>query len=350
MLYLPSLMETICAALPTLIPMLIDGLVSMIVTLCTNFSQIIQPIIDYLPEIIIAIVGALMDNLPALIEGLIALVMGIVEAIPQIIQALVDASPQVIEMIITGLLNCIPQLISGFIQLFTGVAKSKDQIFASLKEAFPNAMKGVWDAIKKVFSNVGGWFGGKFTDAKEKALAPFSNFKEKLTEPFTTAKEKIEEIAEKIKGFFKGEIKMPKIKLPKFSITPKGWEIGDLLKGVKPKLGIEWHAKGGIMKEPTLFDYNPATGTAHVGGEAGDEAIAPIDVLQKYVKTAVRSENTIMASKLDRIINLLTQFFPEMIEALNIEMYLDGDVLVAETASAMDNALGRIAIKKGRGR
>ena len=143
---------------------------------------------------------------------------------------------------------------------------------------------------------------------------------------------------------------MPKIKTPKFSIKPKGWEIGDLLDGVIPKLGITWHAKGAIMKEPTLFGYNPATGNVHGGGEAGDEAIAPINTLQQYVGAAVRAENSGLAAKLDKIISMLVQFFPEMLEAMNINMVLDTGVLVAETAGMYDTALGKIAIKKGRGR
>jgi hypothetical protein len=347
---LPQLVEMIASALPTLIPTLIDGLVSMIVTLCTNFSQIIQPLIDNLPDTIISIVDAICQNLPILIDGLITLVMGIVEAIPQIVQALVDATPKVVELLVTALLKCIPQLILGFVELIMGVAKATNQIFASLKQAFPNAMKGVWEAIKNVFSNVGSFFSEKFTDAKEKVISAFSNIKEKLAEPFTKARDKIKEVADKIKGFFKGEISMPKIKLPKFSISPSGWKIGDLLKGSIPKLSIKWNAKGAIMKEPTLFGYNPVTGTIQGGGEAGDEAVAPIDTLQQYVKAAVQSENTVMASKLDRIIELLVRFFPEMIEAMNIDMYLDTGVLVAETASQYDVALGRMAIKKGRGR
>ena len=346
----PDLMAMIVSALPTLIPMIVDGLVSMIVTLCTNFAQIIQPIIDNLPDIIISIVEALVTNLPILIDGFISLILGIVEALPQIIQALIDSLPRVIELLVTALLRCIPQLILGFVQLIAGVVKAKDQIFASMEQVFPNVMLGIWNAIKNVFSGVGSFFSEKFSDAKEKAISAFSSIKDKLAEPFNKARDKIKEVADKIKGFFKGEISLPKIKLPHFGISPKGWGIGDLLKGSIPKLSIDWYAKGGIMTEPTLFDYNPMTGRAKVGGEAGDEAVAPIDTLQQYVRAAVQAENTVMASKLDRIIELLVRFFPDMLEALDVNMYLDTGVLVAETASQYDVALGKIAMKKGRGR
>ena len=365
---LPSLVEMVVAMLPSLIPIVIDALVNMIVTICTNFAQIIQPLIDYLPDIIISLVNALMSNLPALIQGLISLVLGIVAAIPQIIQGLIDALPTVIESIVTGLLNSLPALIMGAIQLVIGIVRALPQILSSLKQALPNAMKGIWEAVKNVFSNVGKWFGDKFKGAKDAivnawsnvkskfsnikdgVVNAFSNIKEKLSKPFEKARDAIKKVADKIKGFFKGEIKMPKIKLPHFGISPKGWKIGDLLEGSIPKLKVSWYAKGGIMKEPTMFDFNPATMRAKVGGEAGDEAIAPIDTLQQYIRAAVQAENAGLAYMLERIIELLVQFFPEMLEALDVKMYLNKDVLVAETAADYDSALGKIAIKKGRGR
>ena len=48
-----------------------------------------------------------------------------------------------------------------------------------------------------------------------------------------------------------------------------------------PKLGIEWYAKGGIMTEPTVFGTNGAN--AMVGGEAGAEAVLPLDVLWRQL-------------------------------------------------------------------
>lgn len=360
---LPQLVSMLASALPALIPQLITALVSMIVTLCSSFSQIIQPIIDNLPMIITSLVTALMENLPILIQGLITLTLGIVSAIPQIIQALVDALPIVMESIVTGLFNLLPVLLEGFIDLISGVAQATDSIWSSVKEAFVNYFKGIWNGITKIFSNTGEWFGEKFKGAKEKAANAWSDFKDrmsekwtgvknvfsnvggwfsekfttaknmatnawsnakskfttikgnitdafsdikdKLSEPFEKAKEKISEIADKIKGFFKGDIDMPKIKTPSFSVTPSGWKIGDLLEGVIPKLSIKWNAKGAIMKEPTLFGYNPATGTFQGGGEAGDEAIAPISTLQQYVSQAVASQNAGLIEILSRILEAI---------------------------------------------
>ncbi len=55
---------------------------------------------------------------------------------------------------------------------------------------------------------------------------------------------------------------------------------------------VQKHAAGGILTKPTIFGYTPSTNTYHLGGEAGAEAVAPIDVLQKYVRQAVAEANS----------------------------------------------------------
>jgi phage-related protein len=304
---LPSLVQMLCAALPTLIPAIVTGIVSMIVTLCSMLPQIIQPIIDNLPTIIISIVNALMDNLPALINGVISLVLGIVNALPQIIQALIGALPTVVQMIVEGVLRSLPALITGAIQLVIGIVKALPQIMSSLRQALPNAMKGIYAAVKNVFSDVGAWFGDKFRGAKEKVVSAFSDIKDKLAKPFNTARDKIKGIADKIKGFFKGNISMPKIKLPHFSIKPKGWKIGDLLEGSIPKLGIDWYAKAMnnpmVMNQPTIFGYNASTGKLQGGGENGSEVVSGTNTLMNMIGAVVESKTN---GQTERIIVVLT--------------------------------------------
>jgi len=98
-------------------------------------------------------------------------------------------------------------------------------------------------------------------------------------------------------------VKLPDIKLPHFSISPPGWKLGDLLDGSIPSLGIDWYAKGGVMENPTVFGRNGNNLMA--GGEAGPEAIAPIDVLQGYIAQAVASQNTALVAVLQQILEAI---------------------------------------------
>ena len=56
------------------------------------------------------------------------------------------------------------------------------------------------------------------------------------------------------------------------------------MKGVIPSLSIDWYAKGGILTQPTIFGMNGSTLLG--GGEAGHEAVLPIDTLQTYIDAA----------------------------------------------------------------
>ena len=164
-------------------------------------------------------------------------------------KAIVPVIKAVAKLLI-GTLKRHIELVIGAVRLLVAVIRA---IVGPVKTAFSaisNAAVNMYGKVKNVF--------GKIKDA--------------LVHPFETAKNVIKGIIDKIKGFFNFSVKAPHIPLPHFSISPSGWKIGDLLKGVKPKLSIDWYAKGGIFKNPTVF--------GGVGvGEAGPEAVVPLDKL-----------------------------------------------------------------------
>lgn len=78
-----------------------------------------------------------------------------------------------------------------------------------------------------------------------------------------------------IKDVFTQKWEWPKIKMPHFAITPKGWRLGDLFEGIIPKLTIDWYAKGYegmVLDGATIFGINNK-GQLMGGGERGREVI-----------------------------------------------------------------------------
>jgi len=96
------------------------------------------------------------------------------------------------------------------------------------------------------------------------------------------------------------------------SMNPLNWAT----EGV-PKIGVEWYAKGGIMQQPTVFGINPLNGKQMIGGEAGPEAVAPIDTLLGYIRVAVAEQNTLLVEKLEKLIDILLAYFPQFKELMN---------------------------------
>lgn len=144
----------------------------------------------------------------------------------------------------------------ALVRKFTEMKTRVVQLFTGIKEGMLAPIRAAKD-----------WLSKTWTSIKDRASRGLQRVKDAIVGPIETARDKIREIIDKIKDFFDFKVSLPHIKLPHFSISPKGWHIGDLLDGVIPSLGIEWYAQGGIMNRPTLFG----------GGEAGSEAIVPLD-------------------------------------------------------------------------
>ena len=89
------------------------------------------------------------------------------------------------------------------------------------------------------------------------------------------------------------------------------------------EVNVKKHAAGGVLTKPTIFGYTPSTGTYHLGGEAGAEAIAPIDVLQGYVRQAVaEGSNT---EETNSLLKQLIDLQKKTLQAMaNTKIELDG--------------------------
>lgn len=127
-----------------------------------------------------------------------------------------------------------------------------------------------WDKIKEKAGALKNWIVNTFTSMKNSVKNIFGKIKEAMVSPIEKAKSLIKGIIDKIKGFLKFKFSLPKIKLPHFAIKPRGWNLGDLLEGIIPRLGISWYAKGAIFKKPTIIGDKGF-------GEAGAEAALPLD-------------------------------------------------------------------------
>ena len=146
--------------------------------------------------------------------------------------------------------------------------------FNEIKEGITNKANAIKEKVTSVFTNIKDGMRNKINEAKSAVLNIFDSIKTGISNKITAAKEKVKSVIDAIRGFFNFEFKWPKVPLPHFGIKPSGWKVGDLLKGVIPKLSIKWNARGGIFDKPTLMGYG---GTLQGLGEDGAEAIVPLE-------------------------------------------------------------------------
>ena len=222
------------------------------------------------------------STLAIIITG-IAVALGVFSTAMGIVNAVMAASP--VTWIVLGIVAALAALIA----IIVVVIKHWDDIKTAVKtaaEAIGNAVssmvskvtgffKNLWNGITNTVEGIKNSIVNKFNAVKSTVTNIFNGVKSAIMKPIEAAKNFVGKTIDKIKSFFSFKVELPKIKLPHFGITPKGWKIGDLLKGSIPKLGIDWYAKGGVFEKPTAFGMNG--NNVMVGGEAGAEAIVPLE-------------------------------------------------------------------------
>ncbi len=212
--------------------------------------------------------------------------------------------------------------IAAVIAIIVLCVKHWDKIKAKVKEVAADIKNKIDDMSKKVAQKIADLVVkaiDKFEEMKAKATAKFEEMKAKATEKVNAAKEsvitgfnnmvsgakeklsnivsavknKFEEVKQgiknkisdakqlvqdglaKIKGFFESfSWKLPKPKLPKFSVSGGESPWGFMGKGSLPKISISWNRLGGIFDKPTLFGFG--SGLQGIG-EDGAEAVVPLE-------------------------------------------------------------------------
>ena len=93
------------------------------------------------------------------------------------------------------------------------------------------------------------------------------------------------------------------------------------------------------LGSPSIFNYDAASG--EFGGYTSGSAANGTQ--------GKNSHNSTVISYLKNIVEVLTSYFPQLINAFDVDVCLDTGVLVGELAPAMNEELGRISFRKDRG-
>lgn len=148
-----------------------------------------------------------------------------------------------------------------------------------------NAYEETGGGIKGIVAGLGAAIEGDFNDTfnvlDKLTNGKLTDIKNAFTNKMNEAKEGVKKAIDKIKGFFDFKWELPKIKLPHFNISGKF----SLNPPQIPSFGVEWYKSGAIFTKPTLF--NTPYGMKGVG-EAGAEAVLPIEKLDGIVASAIK--------------------------------------------------------------
>lgn len=317
---------------------------SFVTTVADIFKDYLMPIImgvvDWVKNnwsTISSVIGSVMDTVKTIIQTAWGIISAIWRTFGQTIIDYVQGAFNAISNIIQGVMNVIKGVINlvmsiikgdwsgaweGIKGIVGGVLQAIKGIISGVLNIIKSIIKGVWDGLVAVTS--GAW----------------NAIKNAITAPFKSAWDFIKGIVDKLKNIFNFKWSLPKIPLPHFSVKGSLNPIKWFKQGL-PKLSVEWYAKGAIMKKPTMFGYDPYSNTAHVGGEAGPEAIAPIGTLQGYVESAVAKQNGAIEGLLIAILRVLEGLNSDLARSIR-------EILEDYKIEVDDRELGRMVRKYAR--
>ena len=238
---------------------------------------------DKIKEVAAEAWGAIKDTITGIMTAIKDFITGTWDSIKEVVSASVQDVKDIVIGIWNGIKTAASVVFNGikvYFETIFGIYRTIFQTaFGALKiivETVMNGIKafylGIFNAYKTIFTT--GW--GFIKNITSKA---WNGIKNAMVKPIEKARDLIRAIIEKIKGFFNFKFKVPHIKLPHFAISPKGWQLGDLLQGSIPSLGIQWYKKGGIFNSPSVIGV----------GEAGPEAVIPIEKLQGMMNSMADS-------------------------------------------------------------
>lgn len=335
--------EPILTAIKTKVADMVAAAVPKIESMIKKFKDLRQWIKDNKDTVdtwVAVIIGAttaigtflLIMNFSALL-GKAAMAIKAVRSAMLLLNAAIRANP------IGFIVSLIMGLVAAFIYLWNN------------NEGFRKFWLNMWDRIKSATSSATKWISNKFNDLKSavnKVKTTFDNIKNAISDKMESARKAVSKVIDKIKGFF--PLKVGKIfsnlKIPKISVSGGKAPYGIAGLGKAPKISVKWNAEGGILTKPTIFGM---TGNTLLGGgEAGKEAIAPIDKLQAYVDESVNKRNMeLMESfemQISRLILFLQNHFPS-----EYKIVLDTGVLTGQLAPEMNRKLADILKNNRRG-
>lgn len=341
-----SLGSSISSNMPSFLSRFLDILIQLSQAILTNLPILVGVGM----KLIFSLVQGLMSSLPTLISKVPTIIANLADAFSNSAQTIFVWGIKIIAEIIKGLVMAIPSLIANIPKiiyaifavwnainwwnlgkgLISGIAKGISGMGGSLVNTAKNLFNSLKSHVSSIFNNIKNVIQSPMFDAKTKVLwivkelqngvkvafnfikshasSVWNGIKSAIMSPMSAAANFVKAIISKIKGFFNFKISWPHIPLPHFNIKPNGWNVGDLLKGKIPSLGIKWYAQAMdnpmILDAPTIFGMS--NGQMLGAGEAGAEVVAGRDTLMKMINQASNNRADEILDALHRIIALLS--------------------------------------------
>lgn len=375
---LPTVIQSVIDAVVDLLPMLIELGMQMIMTLAQGLLEAIPELIPTITQLITDIAlmltepSTLVQLVMAAVQIMLALAQGLIQAIPQIIEVL----PQIILNIVEALIQLAPQIIVAGVQLIANLIVGIVSMLGALLSAIGELIVGLIGKVKEVgggllqsgielvtniISGITSMFSNILKAGKDLIDKVINGIKSKYTE----LKEKGKELVEKVKNGFTEKVEQAK-QWGKDLIDnfinglKEKWEnlkstVSDIAGSIKDYLGFSEPKLGPLSNFHT---YAPDMMDLFMQG-VEDNKSKLLNTVQGAFDFQDLISSPIVSADIGgigyngstgggNIYSMLEQILTILPQLANNQIVLDTGVLVGETASQYDEALGQLLFNRQR--
>lgn len=348
--------ETILAAWETIkstVSKALDSIKDTISKVWNAILTVLTPILDNIKNTVSSIWNSIKTTVSTVVNAIKTTISTVWNAIKTAISTAMNAIKTTVSSIWNSIKSTVTSVVNAIKSTITSVFNAVKSTISSILNSIKSTFSSIWNSIKSTVSNVINGVKSTISSGLQGAFSTVSNvlnnIKNKFSSIFESAKTIVSNAINKIKSFFNFSWSLPSIKLPHFSISGSF----SLNPPSIPHFSVSWYKKamedGMIMNQPTIFGYDAKTNKFLGGGEAGSETVVGTESLMEMIGAAIAANNDVLIEKFERLISILAEFFPEILNGMNREIILDTGVVAGELAPKMDTELGKILNHKGRG-
>lgn len=244
---------------------------------------------------------AVSDFAKPIFEGIKTFISGIWEEIKGVTSSAWDGIKTTLSGIWQGISNFVRPIFEGIknfisgiwqaisnttVNVWNGIKNTTSSIWNGIKSTISSVLEGIKSAVSSAVNSVRTTISNIWNGIKNTTASIWNGIKNSITGPINAARDAVGRAIDKIKSFFNINLSFPHIKLPHFSISG-GFSLNP---PSVPHFGIDWYKKGGIFTKPTIF--STPYGMKGVG-EAGAEAVLPIDRLSDLMAKALETSQSV---------------------------------------------------------
>ena len=184
------------------------------------------------------------------------------------------------DLLWQGVSEIFSSIWSGITGTFTNVTNTMKNVLNIFLSFFGTNITNVLNAVKavvvSVLSYIRSFFSNAWSSIRSTTSSVWNSIRAAIVQPIESARDAVRNAIDKIKGFMDFEWSLPHLKLPHISVSGSANPL-DWLKGSVPHFSVDWYKTGGIFNSPSIIGV----------GEAGSEAVIPLDAFYSYMDRAV---------------------------------------------------------------